>query len=299
MAIKVASLNAELRFSRADDRLQRRGTPKKLLEHIKLLDPQVMALLEFSNGDVADGVDDALKEMGYAWEDTAYNDINRKGEWDDMEATGKMPHMRVLSRLAIVSSEKPRFGDIRAMLAVTVVDPDTKQPVEIVSTHLHDQTKELRQAQIADVVSFINRNQLPKMMVGDFNTLHDDDPGVPARMLGSKAIEWIARHFPSQFPLNETAHAHDDLRGFLLRAIDMTKGDVLFPLEEQTDLCELDVAYRPTTTPKLRGHEWLPSIRLLQIDHMFASESIQATPIIISPDLGSDHRALSTTITVG
>lgn len=188
MAIKVASLNAELRFSRVDDRPQRRGTPKKLLERIKRLDPDVMALLEFSGGDVADGVDDALKAMGCAWEDTAYNDINRKGEWDEMEAAGRMPHMRVLSRLAIVSSEEPRFGDIRTMLAVTVVDPDTKKEVEIIPTHLHDKTKELRQAQVMDVITFIKRNQMPEMMIGDFNTLHGDDSGLSARILGSKAM---------------------------------------------------------------------------------------------------------------
>jgi endonuclease/exonuclease/phosphatase family metal-dependent hydrolase len=298
MSFTLASFNAELRFSKEDDHPQSRGNPEKLLTHIKQLNPDVMVVVEFSGNNLASGVDDQLKTMGYDWRDVAYEDGDKEPEWAELETQGRMPYMRILSRLAIVSSETPRFGDIRTMQTVTVLDPATGMPVEIIAMHLHDRKKEFRQAQVKDIVPFVNRdgNKIPKVMGGDFNTVHDDDDSWPVRLLGSKAAAFCARHLPSKFPLDSMAHAHEDIRGFLLRAIDMTKGDVLFSLEEETDLRELDLSYRPTTTPKLRGHELLPSIRLLQLDHFFASERLQAEPVTISRDLGSDHRAIMTTI---
>ncbi len=69
-------------------------------------------------------------------------------------------------------------------------------------------------------------------------------------------------------------------------------------LKLRTNLTDADPKKRPTTTPKMRGQEWMPSIRIAQIDHIFVSPEIEVSDFRIARDGGSDHRAISATVKV-
>jgi endonuclease/exonuclease/phosphatase family metal-dependent hydrolase len=60
-----------------------------------------------------------------------------------------------------------------------------------------------------------------------------------------------------------------------------------------TQLVDADTKKRPTTTPKMRGLEWMPSIRMAQIDHIFVSSDAEVSNFSVAQDGGSDHRAIS------
>jgi hypothetical protein len=121
-------------------------------------------------------------------------------------------------------------------------------------------------------------------MLGDFNAMHFDRR---SRIIQSKMIGKIVSLIP-----------HERIRGRAKMLIEMASGHSLQSLESKTNLQDIDVLHKPTTTPKLREMEWMPSIRLAQIDHIFVSPDIQASDFRITRDGGSDHRAISAEITL-
>jgi len=88
----------------------------------------------------------------------------------------------------------------------------------------------------------------------------------------------------------------DDIHGFAMRGTDMMSGRALQLLEQKTNLRDLDPKHRATATLKLHGLMWLPSWRIMQLDHIYASPDITAGFVEVWPDGGSDHRAVSITI---
>jgi endonuclease/exonuclease/phosphatase family metal-dependent hydrolase len=262
------------------------------LQGIKQLDADVLVLPDAFAGEVASGVDEALRGLGYRWHDVLYGDKGRN--WT-LSHTGRESGMRVLSRLEIVGVEEVRWGmSRRRMITIVVRDPVSGDLLRVVGIHLDDRTEEHRESQMSDMIEYLEHSgRLPTLAMGDFNAVHGGD--LRARLLGSRLVRWVARHIPSHItpPPGDFA---DDVRGFALRGTDMMSGRALQLLEEQTSLRDLDSKHRATATLKLHGLMWLPSWRIMQLDHMYASPEISADKIQIAKDGGSDHRAIFTTI---
>lgn len=291
MAIKVGSWNLESRLSGYEK--SGRGTAEHILQGIERLNADVLVLPDAFAGEPAVGVDERLREMGYQWHDVLYGDKGRN--WS-LSHTGKESGMRVLSRLEIVDSEEVQWGrSERRMIMMLVRDPEGGV-LRVVGVHLDDRTEEHRESQISDMATYLeNAEPLPTLAMGDFNAVHGSD--LRARLLGNRFMRWTARHIPSRIvpPPGDFA---DDIRGFAMRGTDMMSGRVLRLLEQKTNLRDLDPQHRATATLKLHGLVWLPSVRIMQLDHVYASPEIAAEDVAISPDGGSDHRAVSTTISL-
>jgi len=291
MAIKIAAWNVEGRLS--DYAHGRRGSADHILARIKAIDADVVVLPEAYLGDYpAEGVNERLAEMGYELRDVAYGEQDR--DWSK-EFMGLMPTMRVLSRLAIVHSEQRRWGNLRNQLTVVVRDPETGKDVRIVAAHWDDRTAEYRKRQSADAIPYINTREERTVVAGDWNEMHRKS--WTARIIGSRLVRGVIRHIPSKYPLDKGVYA-DDLRGVGLRGIEMAKGNMLAEIEQSTNLRDIDTRWQPTTTLKMRSLPWMPSIRIAQIDHIFASPDIEAGPVKVWPDGGSDHRAISADISL-
>ena len=277
MAIKFGSWNVEGRLSNyAPDA---RGSAEQIMDGIEALDADIVVLPEAYLEGSAEGVDERLEGMGYEVHDIAYGDNDR--DWSK-EFMGKMPYLRVLSRIAISNMTEVSWGDARNMLAFTATDPETQKDVQILATHLDDRSEELRDKQIDDVISYINESEIPVIMLGDFNAMWRTKR---ARILGSRAMRFIARHIP-----------HAGIRDTAVRLTDMATGSVLQRLALEANMRDADPKKRATTTPKMRDISFMPSIRLVQIDHILMSDGVEAEDYAVGGDGGSDHRAISATI---
>lgn len=79
----------------------------------------------------------------------------------------------------------------------------------------------------------------------------------------------------------------------------MVSGKALALFERQTNMRDLDSQRKPTATPKIRGPlEILPSVPLVQIDHIYANDLIEAGDVRVMHDAGSDHRAIATEVVI-
>jgi endonuclease/exonuclease/phosphatase family metal-dependent hydrolase len=273
--MKIMAWNVEGRLSRQTTR--RRGTPQAILRRIEQLDADVGVLTESHVGAPCNGVNDRLEELGYQWHDIDYHD---KGSTS--EKTGAM---RVISRLGAVAVAAARWGDVRNMLVVDVVDPASQIPVRLIPTHLVSSSAEDRLAQMDDIIPYINSCDQPTIMMGDFNEMHGED--LRSRIIGSRAVHMIADCMPTR------------IKRVAQQWIDMTGGKALARLGNETDLRDADPRHRCTETPKMQAFEaWMPSVRLAQLDHMFISPNIQVAHFAIGRDGGSDHRDISAKCTI-
>lgn len=277
MNLVIAAWNTEQRLTTLTTK--RRGTPGHILTSIKKLHADVLVLPEAYQNEPDSGVDQALKDMGYAWVDARYDDLDREEEFN-----GAMPHMRVLSKLPIVSFELHRWGGVRN-LPVVIIQADATTQLRVIGTHLDDRNEEFRIRQMNELVPFITSTDMPTVMLGDFNAMHAKGR---AKLYGHKAARQLAAKVP-----------HAEMRFVLTRLSDMATGSILAGLEAKTRLRDIDPTRRPTTTPKMRDIEWMPSIRLAQIDHILVTPDIRALDFKIAHDGGSDHRALSATLQIG
>jgi len=279
MAIKIASWNVEGRLSGYAK--SGRGSAGHIVDGIELLNAAVVILPEAYLEDVAPGVDDRLKALGYEWHDVEYGQSER--DWS-REYLGKIPSLRVMSRLPIMDIRKNYWGGLRHMVSFTVSDPETEKPVRIFATHLDDRSEELRERQVTEAVEELNATVMPKVMIGDLNAMW---PSGRARIFGSRMLRFLAGHIPAA-----------GLRHTLTRLADMATGRVLGRLKNEAGLHDADPRHMATTTPKMRDRLYMPSIRLAQIDHALISDEIGVRDFTIGPDGGSDHRAIAVTIVV-
>lgn len=278
MAITFAAWNTESRLSRRA--CGRRGTPQHILAGIARLDADVIVLTEAYYKDPAPGADDELHRLGYWWQDARYEDVVVGVDDDDRSNV----HLRILSRLPLENVRQVRFNDVRTLLCATVCDPVSKRKLLVVATHLDDRAETLRLGQARAIAAFITNEKLPTVMLGDFNAVWD---GWGARLMRSGAARYVARHIP-----------HRWLMKVATRFVDMASGTTLRYLATHAGLRDADSRRQATATPKLYGAEWLPSIRLAQLDHILISDDISASPVRVMPDGGSDHRAIISTIRV-
>jgi endonuclease/exonuclease/phosphatase family metal-dependent hydrolase len=277
MAIRVAAWNVEGRLSPRTT--AERGSPKHILAGIQRLNADIVVLPEAHHGMVADGIDEQLRQYGYSWCDVRYDDV----AYGTTGARNKASHLRILSRLPIEEVHRMRFGGVRSLLDVIVVEPVSRLRIRVLAVHLDDRAEVLRVAQVKAIARHLASDKdLPTILLGDFNAIWDS---LAARVMRSQVLRWLARHAPSAW-----------LRLLMIRFTDMATGTTMKILAEQAGLYDADDRHRATATPKLYGVEWLPSIRIAQLDHILLSNDLVATHVTVMGDGGSDHRAISTTI---
>lgn len=279
MAIKVASWNVEGRLHGYQK--QGRGTAAHILQEIARLDADVLVLPEFYMDSLPESVADALAKQGYTITETGYGDVGRseleRQRWGEM-------HIGVLSRLPVSHVEVIRPGDVRDLLVYHVADPGSGKAVRFIAAHLDDHTEASRVKQAEELVEIVNGTHMPTVLAGDFNAMWRVGR---ARLLHS----WLARAGTKILP-------NAELRSMAARVYQMASGTTLALFASHTQLRDADPHSRATATPKMRFTPYLPSIRLIQIDHMLVSPEVSVRDFTVHPDGGSDHRAISAVLTI-
>ena len=270
--MKIASWNVEGRLSDTGD--IGRGTPTHILNSIAKLDADVLLLAEAHSGDSLDDVPAGkqLRDLGYKIHSVNYDDDTATRT----DSYNKQLSLVFASKLPIDKFQVIRLGDLRSALVANVAG------IRFVGIHLDDRREETRVKQMHDLVQIIKKSDMPTIVMGDFNAMHGGDLW-PARFLRLRPMRFLARF----------AFVH-----IAKRAVEMARGEAIKYLEDNTSLTDVDPRHRPTTTPKVRGFAWLPSVRLIQIDHIFVSPEIAINDFQISPDHGADHRAISANVTI-
>jgi endonuclease/exonuclease/phosphatase family metal-dependent hydrolase len=278
MSLKIASWNVEGRLRGYVT--SGRGSAAGIIAQIAKLEADIIVLPEAYLDSPASGVDTRLKSMGYEIHDIAYGHDDR--DWS-LEYMGGMPYLRVLSRIPILNVQKSTWANARNLLTFTACDPATGRAILFLATHLDDRSEALRVRQIDDIIPYIKKMAMPTVMLGDFNAMWATPR---SKLLGSRATRLVARSVP-----------HARVRDIATRLTDMATGSVLARLKAEAGLRDADSKKRPTTTPKMRELAFMPSVRLVQIDHILVSADITATNFKVHRDGGSDHRAISAEIT--
>jgi len=271
--IKIASWNIEGRLS--NPMPSGRGNATQIINNIRIINADILVLLEAhtekSLEDLA--VLQAIQNLGYKIYDVPYDDdLALRTDTYTMRLS-----MLLLSKRPIKDFKIIKLGDFRNCIS-TSVETSKNQYLRIFGVHLDDRKEATRLRQINDLSKIVNQSKMPTIVVGDFNAMHGEDLW-PAKLLKTKISRLIS---------------HIILPNLYTKVIEMAQGEALKRLEDATGLTDIDKSHRPTTTPKIRGYEMLPSIRLIQIDHMFISKDVKADKLVISADGGSDHRAIST-----
>lgn len=260
----------------------RRGSPEQIVREIERLDSDILFLPEAFDQikPIEPAVLEHLKSLGYTVVEAAYADSGSR----EYAATVD-PHMLVLGRLGIESIEITRLGGIRNALTVRVTDPETNRHVRFIGIHLDDRSEKNRLSQVEDLLPLIASSSLPTVLMGDFNAMYQDS--LPARIVRHRAVLAMINHWP------HTRSGH-----ILHRLSEMAIGETMSRILSETNLTDADPKSQPTTTPKMRGQEWMPSIRMVQIDHILSSPEVETSAFAVARDGGSDHRAISAILTL-
>ena len=277
-SLKVASWNIEGRLT--DTGAKSRGSSAQIIDAIRQLNADVLVLLEAHSQISLDDLKlkQQLIDMGYYLYNTLYKDDMHLRK----DAYTPQLSSLLLSKTPVETIETFRLGNVRNAFTAIVKIAQSTQKLRVIGVHLDDRQESTRLKQIDDLSKIINQSDLPTVVLGDFNAMHGDDLW-PAKFLRSQPIRLLASLiWPRIF----------------LKVVGMATGDSLRLLQSSTNLHDADTRHQPTTTPKLRGYEWLPSIRLIQIDHMFISPGVQIQDFRVQKDGGADHRAIVATLLI-
>ena len=270
--IRVASWNVEGRLSNIEP--AKRGKSNDIISAIESLDADILVLLEAHSENSSQELKslNKLKELGYYIYEAPYDDdLKTRSAYTDQLS------MLLLSKNKIANIKVVKLGNLRNCIVAT-----TEDGYRIIGIHFDDRTEATRIRQSNDLSKLVNKSNMPTVVMGDFNAMHGEDIW-PSKFLRSKLILQLSQIV---------------LPALSVRAVDMARGEALNNLELKTGLVDADTKHRPTVTPQSRGFEWLPNIRLMQIDHIFLSKSIKVDNFSIEKDHGSDHRAISATISI-
>ena len=276
--MKVLSWNIEGRLSSFSEG---RGSPTHILSEIERHDADVVILPEASEGDeISVDINEAITSLGYATYTAYYQDKGTR-----QYAAEINPTIKILSRLPVSYTSRSRYGDIRNNLIVDVVDLKTQETIRIFGIHLDDRNEKNRIMQMEDIVHEIRTSPYPVVLAGDFNAMHAEDS--KAKIVRAVLRPRLTRLAPAMLMM--------DIVG---RVYEMASGSVLAMLEDKGNVRPADLRFHATATPKLRGQTWLPSVRMIQIDHIYVSADITLNGFEVAPDGGSDHRAISAIISL-
>jgi len=283
MSVNLASWNVEGRLSRGNT--SSRGSIDDIMDGIEKLNADVIMLPEAF--EEALGLDPRAKsrmlELGYLHTpQTMYSDAGERpaGVFAPPLA------MIIASRIALIETEVIRLGNLRNMLRIQVKDSASGAPLNIYGVHFDDRNKPFRMRQIEELAEIMKHHPEPSVVIGDYNSMTGE--GMVAKVLRSKIASVAASALSG-----EVGYAAQ-------RALDMASGDELRRLYELTNLRNVDPSGTPTTTPKLKQMPRIaPSIPMIDIDHLSVSPEVDVADFtIMKDDGGSDHRALSATLSV-
>ena len=261
-----------------------RGTPDKIIDEIERLDADVIVLPEVYDGErgVGQPVEARIARLGYAY----IHDVNYKngGPERRKDDAVKQPYLRMMSKLAFQSIRTVRLGDLRDAIDAVVLDPETGLPIRVIGVHLDDRSEDLRDRQVDDLERIVTRSDVPIILAGDMNDMYPHSRR--AAFLRSTPVRLMAHAFP-----------HEPLADFGMRTAEMAIGRSIARLTAPGMLVDADRTHQPTTTPRVRGFEFFPSIPLIDIDHIMTSPSLKTSDYTVGKgDAGSDHRPISVTV---
>lgn len=277
MSLRIASWNIEGKLT--DTGQKKRGSVKQIITTIKQLDADVLVLLEAHGEASLENLEPSqqLIDMGYQLYNAPYEDDSHRRQ----DAFFPNSSLMLLSKLPVKQFEIIRLANSRNAFAATI-QTKTDQSFRIIGLHLDDRSEITRLNQVNDLANIVGQSKLATVIVGDFNAMHGEDLW-PAQLLRSKPMHWLANFI---------------LPNISLKAIEMARGETLKLLQSRTGLRDADTRHRPTTTPKMRDLDWMPSLRLIQIDHIFVSSRFEVKQFQIAPDGGADHRAIIANVVI-
>lgn len=263
--MRLSSWNIEGRLS--DEGLaSKRGTAKHILVNLALSDFDVAFLPDayssLPNDDIIQDLENIVGEQG---------EIVSYGYNDLAESKSKLNGM-LLSKLPIENKEIIKAGDYRNVIKTMIGG------LAIYGVHLDDKSEATRHIMSNSIIMDIEKTKIPTVVMGDFNAAYPD--GLVAK--GFKALG------------NLHPNSSD---GLLRRAKDMVNGGTM-DMFLQAGFSETNPNHTPTETPKMRGLEFMPSIPLLQLDHILISSELDYDNFKIEQDGGSDHRQISAEISL-
>jgi len=197
-------------------------------------------------------------------------------------------YIAVLSRIAITSSQIVQLGNQRTARNALLLDLQSAEfgNIRLLGLHLSDGIEEARIDQATSVREHIERarqDHRELIVAGDFNAMHRGD--LRAHILRSSPVRWTAHHMPSQ-----------KLQSITSRLSGMAEG-IALDMILRASVIDADPHHRSTTTPKMRDlPDWIPSVRLAQIDHILHTDGLTPSEYRIHPDGGSDHRPVSVSV---
>ena len=275
-SIRVASWNTEGRLT--DWGYKTRGTPLRIAKEIVALDADVIYSPEaFNVGHLDHEAATYIESHGYKRFAIPNND--RVAGTDPAYQPVQLFYSRIQCDYKIV-----RLGNIRDCGVLYCKDGE-RTTLRVVGVHLHDKAEALRQIMLDDLLPLLKNEHLPTVVVGDWNAMYHH--ARLAAFCRSKILRAAGRLLPN---------AH--LRGVVVRVGEMADGGTMKRFCDETGYNDADPHGLPTETPKMRQAEWLPSMPLVQIDHILASPDILIKRFTVAKDGGSDHRAISATIRI-
>lgn len=275
MAIKVATWNAEGRLGPIAS--SGRGSPEHIVQEILRINADILFVADAFNQPVDHRIDVALERTGYRWFDIQYDDEDARAD--------HQPSSRFLTKLDVIDHAATRYGDVRSLQRLLVRDDRTGELIRFIGVHLDDRSDSLRQRQVDAMFLDIDQCDIPVVLLGDFNAAHSDQ--LTARVLNKRIVQAVLRVIPSSL-----------VRSLGRRLGEMCSGIIMQLFIERSDLVEVDQRRRSTMTLKTLGLLFLPSIPVIQLDHIFISTRLGHSGVVIEKDGGSDHRAISTMLTI-
>lgn len=270
MKLRLATWNVEGRLSENEADAPR-STPECIAREIIRLNADVVYVPEARRTDeVPSAIRTLFAAHGYEIFECLYDDAIREVREPDASRSSLF-----LSRVPTKKHTNCRYDEHRQLPVLTVEKDGTA--LTIAGVHLDDRSEKDRIVQAKAIVKKF-RSTTPLVLMGDFNASHRTRQTALYRL---RAIRMLAKCIPHSF-----------LQSVVQRFLEMSDGKALQLLEDGLNVRDADRHHRPTVTPKMRGMEWMPSVPITQIDHIFLSAVLEAASVMVQKDAGSDHRAV-------
>jgi endonuclease/exonuclease/phosphatase family metal-dependent hydrolase len=281
-SLKIVSWNVEARLSDSEEK--KWGSAKQIINSLKKLNGDIVFLPETCRApSMPISSREAIEKLGYDIFIEPYDDQSV------LDAGSPAPMMAFfvkssLSKTFAIKFSKIRLSTFRPALLLDLREIKSGTSIRFVGVHLHDKHEQWRLQMVADLMGVLNTTTTNFVVLGDFNAM--ERKGIKATLLASQPVHYLAKIIP-----------HGQIRTIVERVNEMAIGTTISSLQQASSrLKNTDTDNISTITPKTRGLEWMPSIRLVKIDHILISQYITSSDFKVSADGGADHRALSVMI---
>lgn len=288
--IRIASWNAEARLSPFNRPGRYVGSPEQIIKGITMLDDAGIDFLfvpEAFDGDrpidikTVGDLKQVFKGRNHFAVELAYEEDMSGREFS---ATCS-PYMMAMGRVGVKGYNIFRQGGIRNGMDIEIEVPGSSETVRILGVHLDDRNEANRKKQAHELIDRLGESPRRTVVLGDFNTTTGE--GLVPRLLDSKMARNLARAVPFSV-----------VRDMAVRLTDMNSGDALRMLIEETGLQRANPDNTPTITLRSRGVEMLPPLGVIGIDHILHTPDLRVEDFRVWPYMGSDHRAISATLSL-